>query len=209
MSKYIYLIRHGQTDYNLQGIVQGRGVDSNLNETGKLQAQKFFDKYKNVGFDAVYTSTLKRTNQTAAPFIEYGLKHEIRNSLDEINWGIFEGVKHGKTLDAQYKAIIQSWADGHLSNKVEGGESPLDLQARQQPLIEELKKGDFENILLCSHGRAIRALLCGFLDISLSEMDQFVHQNTCLYKLSLKERTFTLELRNDITHLVESADVVL
>ncbi|MCO5249289.1 MAG: histidine phosphatase family protein [Chitinophagales bacterium] len=209
MSKYIYLIRHGQTDYNLEGIVQGKGIDSVLNETGKKQALLFFEKYKNIHFDAVYTSTLKRTNQTVAPFIKMGLKHEMRKSLDEINWGIFEGVKHDAILDSKYKAIMQSWADGNLTNRVENGDSPLDLQAKQIPLIEELRKGNFANILLCSHGRAIRALLCGFLDLPLSDMDQFVHQNTCLYKLSLQDKTFHLELRNDVSHLSEKVEDIL
>ena len=47
-SKKIYLIRHGQTDFNLQGIVQGSGVDADLNDTGKAQADFFYEKYKTV-----------------------------------------------------------------------------------------------------------------------------------------------------------------
>ena len=90
---------------------------------------------------------------------------------------------------------------GNLEAKIEGGESPLELHARQSPLIEELRHAEFGNILLCSHGRAIRALLCGFLGLSLSEMDQFKHYNTCLYKLSLENGVFNLEIANDISHL--------
>ena len=208
MKKNIYLIRHGQTDYNLKGIVQGRGVNSHLNNTGRNQAKKFFNYYKNVRFDAIYASTLQRTHQTVEPFLTLGLKHEVKEALDEIDWGIFEGVEHDQILEGTYFSIIESWTSGDLHVKIEGGESPLELQARQSPFIEELRHAEYENVLICSHGRAIRALLCGFLDIPLSEMDNFKHNNTCLYKLSVENGVFNVEISNDISHLtLENAEI--
>jgi broad specificity phosphatase PhoE len=197
----IYLIRHGQTDYNLKGIVQGRGVDSELNETGRKQALLFFEHYQEVPFDAVLTSTLKRTHQTVAPFLQVGHQHQVKVELDEIDWGIFEGVEHDAILQGAYHGIIRSWAEGMLDNKIEGGESALELAQRQKPLIEELHDIDFDNFLICSHGRAIRSLLCGLLDRPLSEMDKFKHDNTCLYKLSFSNRGFQLDIENDLSHL--------
>lgn len=201
MKKNIYLIRHGQTDFNLKGIVQGRGINSHLNETGRSQAENFFKQYKDVKFDAIYVSSLHRTHQTIAPFLSLGHQHEVKEGLDEIDWGVYEGVEHDQILEGTYYSIIDSWTKGNLEAKIEGGESPLELHARQSPLIEELRHAEFGNILLCSHGRAIRALLCGFLGLSLSEMDQFKHYNTCLYKLSLENGVFNLEIANDISHL--------
>ncbi len=208
MKKNIYLIRHGQTDYNLKGIVQGRGINSHLNEMGYSQAKKFFNQYKNVPFDRIYVSTLQRTHQTIAPFLDLGLKHEIKDALDEIDWGVFEGVEHDQILEGTYYSIVEGWSQGNLDSKIEGGESPLELQARQMPLIEELRHAEYENILLCSHGRSIRALLCGFLGKSLTEMDQFQHNNTCLYKLSVENGVFNVEISNDISHLtIENAEL--
>jgi len=68
-SKKIYIIRHGQTDFNLQGIVQGSGVDSSLNAMGRAQAQAFFEKYQSIPFAKIYTSALKRTSETVSDFI--------------------------------------------------------------------------------------------------------------------------------------------
>src|SRR5690606_41217146 len=67
---------------NLKGIVQGRGIDSPLNETGKKQAEAFYAHYRDVAFDKIYTSTLLRTHQTVAPFA--GLPSEQLGGLDEI-----------------------------------------------------------------------------------------------------------------------------
>ena len=53
MKKTFYFIRHGQTDLNLKGIVQGRGVDSPLNDNGFKQAQAFYDAYKDIPFDKI------------------------------------------------------------------------------------------------------------------------------------------------------------
>jgi broad specificity phosphatase PhoE len=84
-SKKIYLIRHGQTDYNLQNIVQGSGVDTDLNDRGRQQAQAFFERYKEVPFQKVYTSALKRTHQSVKGFLELGLPHMQLAGLNEIS----------------------------------------------------------------------------------------------------------------------------
>ncbi|MCO5231462.1 MAG: histidine phosphatase family protein [Chitinophagales bacterium] len=202
MRTNIYLLRHGQTDYNLKGIVQGRGVNSSLNDTGHWQAQQFFEKYKNIPFDIAYVSTLQRTHQTLAPFASQGLDFQIREELDEINWGVFEGVSHNEILESTYVSIMERWTEGHLDIKIEGGESPLELHERQYPFIEELRSVAYENILICSHGRAIRALLCGMLGKSLSEMDTFKHNNTCLYQLAFENNSFEVLLENDTSHLI-------
>ncbi len=160
MKKTIYIIRHGQTDFNVKQVVQGRGVNSDLNETGRRQAQAFFDKYHPVDFDVVYTSKLKRTHQTVAHFISKNIPHEIRENIDEIDWGIFEGVEHDKSLQKEYYDIIESWAKGNLTIKIEGGESAQDLADRLIPFVEEIKQSEHQSVLVCTHGRTLRVLMC-------------------------------------------------
>ena len=137
MANLIYIIRHGQTDYNKQGIVQGRGIDSNLNDIGKAQANAFAQANKQVGFGAIYTSTLKRTHQTVAPTVEdTGLQPHQHEGLDEINWGIFEGKeKHTEEHKELYR-ILRLWNTGELHHKAPGGETPAEVWERQQPAIE-------------------------------------------------------------------------
>ena len=89
--KNIYLIRHGETDFNRQGVVQGSGVDSDLNALGEAQAEAFFQIYQHIPFDKVYTSALKRTHQSVKKFLDNNLTWEQHQGLNEISWGIKEG----------------------------------------------------------------------------------------------------------------------
>jgi len=91
-SKNIYIVRHGQTDDNLKGIVQGSGIDAPINDTGIQQTKKFYDAYKNVNFDKVYITELQRTAQSVASFIQDGIPTQVLPGLNEINWGTREGI---------------------------------------------------------------------------------------------------------------------
>jgi len=206
-TKKIYLIRHGQTDYNLKGYVQGSGVDSDLNETGKNQAEKFFDFYKNIPFKKVYTSTLKRSIQSVQSFIEMGIPHEAYSELNEINWGNKDGQEVSFADNTYYWNMVKKWKEGALDFKPEGGESPLDLQAKQQKALDLiLARTEEDMILICMHGRAIRILLSTILHQDLRLMDTFQHENLGLYLLEYAiengEGKFVVKKANDRQHLL-------
>ena len=82
MEKTIYLIRHGETDLNKRGVVQGRGMDTDLNDFGRKQSEAFYKAYKHVPFDKIYTSTLKRTHQTVKGFIDLNIPWTQYAGLD-------------------------------------------------------------------------------------------------------------------------------
>jgi broad specificity phosphatase PhoE len=202
-SKKIYIIRHGQTDFNLQGIVQGSGVDSSLNATGRAQALAFFEMYGSVAFDRVYTSSLKRTAETVARFIEKGIPHEALSGLNEISWGTNEGQKITPEEDAYYHWMLQQWQGGNTALRIQGGESPDEVAIRQQPVIDKILRSDQElTTLICMHGRALRILMCQLLHYPLKSMDMFEHTNLCLYLLDFTGSLFSIKKYNDATHLI-------
>lgn len=201
-SKKIYLVRHGQTDFNLQGIVQGSGVDSSLNDLGRRQALAFFEEYHHVPFKKVYTSVLKRTIETVQPFLDKGLPHEKWSGLNEISWGNREGQKITPEEDAYYHWMLKQWQEGNTSLRLEGGESPDEVAQRQIPVIQHiLSQPDEDCILICMHGRAIRILLCQLLNYPLKSMDIFEHENLCLYLLHHTGTMVQVEKNNDTFHL--------
>ncbi|MBX2896178.1 MAG: histidine phosphatase family protein [Cyclobacteriaceae bacterium] len=201
-TKKIYLIRHGQTDFNLRGIVQGSGVDSSLNARGMAQAKAFYEMYKHVQFDKVYTSALKRTSESVAGFIESGLPTESLNGLNEISWGAKEGQPITPEEDAYYHWMLNQWRLGNTHERIQGGESPEDVARRQEQAWAHIMSHEAEqNVLVCMHGRAIRILLCRLLNYPLKSMDMFEHENLCLYLLEKTGTYFTVRKYNDTTHL--------
>jgi probable phosphoglycerate mutase len=203
-NKQIYLIRHGQTDYNKQGIVQGGGIDSNLNALGRAQAEAFYQYYRYIPFDKVYTSGLKRTWQSVQQFIDAGIPWEVQAGLNEINWGYREGKAITPEEDAYYHDVIRRWQTGEDNLRIEGGESPMDVRQRQLVALDViLSRPEEETILICMHGRAMRVILTTLLHYPLSAMDMFEHHNLCLYKLHYTGSLVSVELFDDTKHLAQ------
>jgi probable phosphoglycerate mutase len=207
LTKTIYLIRHGETEFNRRGVVQGSGIDSDLNELGFLQARAFFDTYQYIEFDKIYTSKLRRTVQSVQAFINLGIPYEQFEGLNEISWGEKEGKVPNYLEDENYLEIIANWGKGKTDiPAATGGENPEQVMARQKSAFEEIiARSDEQVILVAMHGRAIRILLTHLLDLPLSKMDTFNHSNLCLYRLSYDYQTkkFSLDLANDTEHLTK------
>ncbi|WP_407427107.1 histidine phosphatase family protein [Arcticibacter sp.] len=202
MNKTIYIIRHGQTDLNFRGVVQGKGMDTDLNDLGRRQAEAFYQYYKNIPFDHIYTSTLRRTHQTVSRFIDMNIPWTQLSGLDEIGWGVYEGVESSESVKLAFSNMLGDWVSGKLTQKFENGESPEDVKIRQLEAFEHILENELaKNILVCMHGRAMRILLCVLLDKPLSDMEQFPHSNTTLYKLEHDGKKFSLIDFNNTDHL--------
>ena len=207
MKKTLYIIRHGETELNKRGIVQGRGMDSDLNLKGIAQAEAFYMAYRHIPFDKVYTSTLKRTHQTVQKFIDDNIPWIQYPGLDELGWGIHEGRENTAQVKSDFKHILHQWKTGELHHKFELGESPLDVKERQLTVLEKLiEENDDENILICMHGRALRLFLCLLTNLPLSEMDTFPHSNTTLYQVEYDGIDFHILDFNNTNHLNYTSD---
>ncbi|WP_052599243.1 histidine phosphatase family protein [Aureispira sp. CCB-QB1] len=197
----IYLYRHGQTLYNTQGIIQGRGVDSSLNETGAAQAQAFFEVYKDVAFDRLITSTLKRTQETARPFEALGIPTERRSDLDEIGWGEWEGKKADKAMHEAYLGLLQAWAEGDYQKSLVGGDSAADMGLRLTGFMNYLRTLNDQKVLVCTHGGCMAYLMAILQGQPLSYMPKYKHKNTGLCLFHYDGTNFHLKLQDDISHL--------
>ena len=206
MKKTFYFIRHGRTDFNQKGIVQGRGINSSINEEGKRQAERFFDHYKDIAFDKIYVSGLKRTYQTVEPFVKNkNIPFERVEDLDEISWGEYEGLELNDKILADFDHYLGSWRKGELDLGPEGGESPNELYKRVKKGLDFIvENSSGTNFLVCTHGRTLRSIMCHVTGSPLSQMDEFPHENTCLYiaehdgtGFSLKKHFCTQHISNE------------
>lgn len=201
MKKSIYIVRHGETDFNRQGIVQGSGVNSSLNELGRQQARAFYEFYKEEPFEVVLTSKLRRTHETMQHFIEGGLPWEQFAEINEMNWGHHEGKPSTPEMHDEYKLVKEAWGQGDYDQKLGGGESAAELGARLSRFILHLQQRPESNLLICSHGRAMCALVTLLQQLPLREMNGFTHHNTGLWKTQYDGMIFQFELENDTRHL--------
>jgi probable phosphoglycerate mutase len=199
--KTIYLIRHGQTGHNHRGIVQGRYVNSKLSKKGYKQAKAFFEAYKDIPFQKVYTSTLRRTIQTVQFFIDLGIPHEELPGLDEICWGDSEGLFADGKNNKQYWAIIDTWKSGDLSPRLRGGENPIDVQRRQKEALQHIADQPEDLVLVCMHGRALKIMLAWITGLHIKDMDNFDHDNLSLYILEYINNSWRINTHDERGHL--------
>ena len=205
--KEIFLFRHGQTDLNLAGIVQGQGVDSELNQLGLKQAKLIFEKFRSFEFDLLITSELRRSQQTFMHFIDNEYPHQINSDINEINWGIHEGRPTNNKTKAEFRKLINSWKAGDFSVALEGGESGEELIKRVINFWNYLYNVKASRIAVCSHGRVMRAMLSYFVKSNFLHMESFQHENACLYHLKVNDKGNHIIVSNDVCHLNELNEV--
>ncbi len=184
--------------------MQGSGIDAPLNDTGRAQAAAFFAAYKDVPFARVYTSALGRAIESVRPFLDLGLPHTVVPGINEISWGVYEGRAITPDENIYYHQMVGRWAAGDIHARLEGGESPVEVVARQRPFLDELLSDATPpgTYLICMHGRALRILLTQLLRYPLAEMDAFPHENLCLYELRHTGTLCQIRRFADQAHLV-------
>lgn len=194
--KNIFLVRHAQTVLNAEQIIQGQSFDSDLSEAGILQAKLLYTTFQSFAYDKIYISGLRRTRDSVKNFIDANTPYEVIQELNEINWGIIEGNKLVDVTKHRYLETITSWKNGDYNAKIEDGESALDVAKRLSKAISIFMRNENEkNILLVSHSRTLKILLCILLEIEIKKMDIFNHKNLTLYKILYQNQKYRLSER--------------
>lgn len=201
--KQLYITRHGQTEYNLKGMVQGSGIDAPLNDFGQEQAQAFFNHFKNTNFDKIYSSQLQRSYQSIQRFEQLDYEITRLTELNEICWGEHEGQMPNPSMKDNWERVRKAWETGNYDERIPEGESIAEVAVRLNHFIDNYIAKDTVNdkILICSHGRTIRAFMCLLLGLPLSKMNDFAHHNMNLYLVEWQNGKGQLIKHNNIDHL--------
>lgn len=152
-----YIIRHGQTNWNKKGKIQGK-TDIELNEEGIKQAEEAKRILKDYPIDMIVSSTLKRARKTAEIINEAkNVPIIFKEALEERGFGEFEGKTQQEFQDEIWNSEIL--ANYNLNKQYKGVETIQDLCDRVWNLIEDLKEEYYDkNILLVTHGGVTRAI---------------------------------------------------
>ncbi len=205
MPQKIYIVRHGETQYNVDRRLQG-WTDIPLNKNGKQQARKIADRLKTVPITVIYTSDHKRAKSTASAIAKVkNLKLHQTQKLREDRMGIFEGWQWEKEPDpirqALWDARNTARTTGDIHWKPEGGESLFEHSQRVKKILDSiLAKHEDEIVVIVSHGGTINRIIeyFGFK----KHTDEYIRfQNTSVTIITQKDNKYSLDLLNDITHL--------
>jgi probable phosphoglycerate mutase len=168
MSLTLHFLRHGQTPLSLADSFCGSGLDPELTSHGRAMAEQFTEAYRETPWKAIYTSTLRRTIETARPLCAtLGIDPEIRDGLKEIGYGEWEGLTR-EAVDAAHHDDYIRWLADPAWHPPTDGELAVVIARRGLAVIEEIRENhDDGNVLIISHKATIRILLCSLLGIDV------------------------------------------
>ena len=202
---HLYMVRHAETDYNRNRMVQGRGVDVPLNNLGISQASGLSRRFQSLKFDAVYTSTLLRAVQTARIILGEN-KHlpftKLRD-LEEMSFGIYEGRSWSAELGEVFNLMKSEWSRGNYDYRIEGGETIQEVEERGRKALNYIvNKHQGEHVVVVAHGRFLRILLASILDeYGLERMEDLEMKNTSFNHIVYSNGRFDAKLLQSTTHL--------
>lgn len=203
----IFVVRHGETEYNRKDRMQGRGIDLPLNDTGIRQSNAIENYLRQFDLDIVVCSSLKRSKHTAKIIAEKQNSEVLSfKELDEIDFGAFEG-KFADEIQNDLDQIHHQWRQGNIDFPLPEGESPKEAFKRADEKAKEILsdyKGD--NILFVLHGRLIRILISNWLNYGFKNMHKVKHSNGSLYYLRWNEKGFEPIYLNKTDHLEQKTE---
>lgn len=164
----LVLWRHGETDYNASGRMQGQ-LDSVLTQVGWNQARFAVPALARFAPDLVIASDLRRATDTATVFTSAtGVPLRIDKRLRETNLGIWQGMTSVE-IDEQWPGSRQVWQTDPTWSPP-GGESRVEVATRASELIADLDRADtgIATVLLCAHGGLTAALTGHLLELPVT-----------------------------------------
>jgi len=198
----IILLRHGQTDYNLQGRMQG-SIDIPLNATGMAQADKLGKYLQNTPIDVFISSSLKRANATAKIVAAYHHKENevlIDSRLKEINLGDWGGA-YVKDLQIKYPKKYACWKETPWRFKAPHGETFRIVAKRgAEALTDIAQKYSGKTVLVAAHSMLNPSSVCKLLGINHKHMLQFAQDNASFSVLSYNDGKWKVMTWNALPH---------
>jgi broad specificity phosphatase PhoE len=179
----LYLIRHGESTYNVEGRIQGQ-ADCELSERGRRQGQALAQRLASAPIEAIYASPLRRASQTAE-FLAAALGLPIRFDprLKEVDAGEFENRLREDVL-RRFPGVLPRWRRGDSNFAFPGGESRRQLIARGEEALRSILESGHDHAAVVSHGGILLAGMKAMLGMASQDPPHEV-DNASITRLSV------------------------
>ena len=202
----IFLIRHGETNWNKEGRFQGQ-IDIPLNNNGKDQARKTFEYLKNISFNKAFSSSMHRPYETAQIIIQNNKDLKIKkiDSLIEISHGLWEGKLEAE-IRKEWPKLLKNWHEKPEEVTMPEGESIKDVSGRSIEAFTKICSYQKDNdlTLLVAHDAVNKTLICNLLGINYSNIWMIKQGNGGITVIDLfndPSKTPVISALNITTHL--------
>ncbi len=203
---YLLLMRHGETDWNLEGRMQGR-IDTPLNARGVEQAEKLAERLAvEERIDVLYTSPLARARLTAEIVgMRFGLAPLPDARLVERSAGRVEGMTMPE-IEQRYPEVYRAWREDKDRLVLPGAEEPPEFQERVASFLEMIHgRHSDARVGVVTHGGTLSMFFATLMGLDIGKRFPFRFDNTALSKVDYSRRRPRIDLLNDTCHLrVES-----
>ena len=207
MANTFYIVRHGQTNWNILGKTQGHG-NSDLTPKGENQALELSNAIKEYPIDYIYSSDLGRAVQTAEIIgSTIGVDVIQTPSLREMGFGDWEGLLI-EEIKKDHAKTYETWRNQpHLVN-IPNGETLHIIKDRVDAFIKELnEKYDNKHILLVSHSVTVRVMLLSFLNSGVENIYRIKQDNTALNVVECRDYGPVVIKMNDTSHMKNNEQI--
>lgn len=205
MNLTLYFLRHGETTSSRTGGYCGT-LDPDLTPEGLDMAKDFGDVYKDVKWEAIYCSPMRRTVTTVQPLCDaVKLAPNLRKELKEIAYGKWEGLSP-EEVSALFHDEYVRWQADPGWNAPTGGERGVDIARRSSLILQEIEQTHPRgNVLIVSHKATIRIMLCSLLGIDVGRYrDRIGMPVAAVSVVEMTEQGPLLKVLGDRSHLRES-----
>lgn len=181
----LILIRHGETEWNVEGRWQGH-ADVPLNGRGRAQAEEVAQALSRTKIDAIYVSDLKRTMETAEPLARsQGLELQVDTRLREIDQGEWQGLLVDE-IQKRYAEEFRRRRENPLEVAPPGGETALQVRERVLAAIQDiLDRHAGQTVAIVSHGFALAVIRAYFQGVPIAEVWDLVPENGEIIELEI------------------------
>ncbi len=199
---HLLLIRHGETDWNNEGRIQGH-TDTPLNARGIAQAEKLAARLAGEKIDALYTSPLARARITADLIAQkLGIAAIPDDRLKEKYLGELEGLT-GAEFEQQYPEVYRAWHASAEHFPMPGEETPAAFRQRVQEFLDDAqaRHKDATQVAIVSHGGTLGMFLATLIGLDVHRRFPFWFDNASISRVDLSGSRPRLRLLNDTCHL--------